>query len=116
MIALILFRPRDFPDRRNFLENEYLVYLFIMNEHLAHTCADSVEAKTKFLEILSLIEEFLTLARLFLAILDKVDSSQITHFIKEVFNLWKNFQQQVPHPTNKPIVQRCHQKIYINTM
>ena len=74
-------------DRTNFLENEYLVYLFILNEYFVHTCKNKAEAKTKYLAVLCLIEEILAYSRLLLAALDKVDSSQITNFIKEVFNL-----------------------------
>jgi len=88
MVALVLFRPReDFPDRRNFLETEYFVYMYILQQHLLRECPTPVEARTKFLAVLSIIEEFLTLSRAFLAILDRIDPSQITHFIKEIFDL-----------------------------
>lgn len=86
-MVIILFKPREESTQKEYLRNEYLTYLYILNTYLRQKYQDRSEAQSIFLKLLCKMEELYAISHIFFKCLDNIDTSQLTNFFKEVFNI-----------------------------
>lgn len=87
LMVIILFKPREASTQKEYLRNEYLTYLYILNTYLRQKYQDRSEAQSIFLKLLCKLEELYAISHIFFKCLDNIDTSQLTNFFKEVFNI-----------------------------